>query len=259
MALSDHFRELRARVMKVALVLVLGFVVALFFYHQLYGLLNHPYNEAKDHLAPGRTKSVTLGIGSGFAVYVKICGFADLIVTAPFWLYQLWAFILPGLLPRERRWTIGFIAVAGPLFLLGVAIAYFILPKAIEVLVSFNPAGVQNLNEYNGYLSFFLHILIIFGIAFELPVFIVALNLIGVLSASTLKRIRPWMIVGIFVFAGAATPTTDPFTMLAMAVPMCLLYGGAEIFVRIHDRRKKGRGINANLDPDTPSDLSDLL
>jgi sec-independent protein translocase protein TatC len=235
-----------------------GFVVALFFYHPLFNLIDHPYREAQDHLGKGKSEGVTFGVGAGFSLYVKICGFAALIGTAPIWLYQIWAFILPGLLPRERRWSFAFIAVAGPLFLVGVAVAYLILPKGIQVLIDINPHGVKNLVEFNDYLSFFLHTMVVFGIAFEVPVFVAALNLIGILPARTLRRIRPWIIIGIFVFAGAATPTTDPFTMLAMAVPMCLLYGAAEVFAHVHDRRKADRGINAGLDPDQPSDLSGM-
>lgn len=255
MALSDHLRELRARVLKVALILAVGFVVALFFYHPLYQLVGHPYQHAARSLGSDRTQAITLGVGGGFALYVKVCGFAALIGTSPLWLYQIWAFLMPGLLPRERRWSLIFISVAAPLFLLGVAAAYLILPKGIQVLIALNPSDVNNLVEFNDYLSFFLHTLMIFGVAFELPVFIVALNLIGVLSGRTLKRIRPWMIVAIFVFAGAATPTTDPFTMLAMALPMCLLYGAAEVIVRVNDRRRAAQGVNHGLDPDTPSVL----
>lgn len=258
MALSDHLRELRARVLKVTLILVLGFVAALFFYHQLYELVAHPYLRAQAELGHGETEAYTQGVGGPFSLYVKLCGFAALIGTSPLWIYQIWAFILPGLLPRERRWSMAFVSVAAPLFLLGVAAAYLILPKGVQVLISFNPDGVKNLVEFNDYLSFFLHTLIIFGVAFEVPVFVAALNLIGILPARTLRRIRPWIIIAIFVFAGAATPTTDPFTMLAMALPMCLLYGGAEVFAHVHDRRKAARSVNAGLDPDTPSDISRL-
>lgn len=258
MALSDHLRELRARVLKVALILVVGFVVALFFYNQLFDLVAHPYYEAQHHLGGRRTKAITEGVGAGFALYMKLCGLAAVIGTSPFWLYQIWAFILPGLLPRERRWSLAFILASGPLFILGAAAAYLVLPKGVQVLISFNHTGVLNLVEFNDYLSFFIHTLLIFGVAFEIPVFVVALNLVGILSGKTLARVRPWIIIAIFVFAGAATPTTDPFTMLAMAVPMCVLYGGAEIFAHVYDRRRAARGINAGLDPDKPSDLSDL-
>lgn len=255
MALSDHLRELRARVLRVALVLVIGFVVALFFYHQLFALIERPYLDAQRRLAPGRTQGVTVGVGAGFSLYVKICGFAAIIGTSPVWLYQIWAFILPGLLPRERRWSMAFISVAAPLFLLGVAVAYIILPKGVQVLISINPAHVENLIEFNSYLSFFLHFLVIFGIAFEIPVFVAALNVVGVLPGKMLRRIRSWIIIGIFVFAAAATPTTDPFTMLALALPMCLLYGAAEVFAHVHDRRKRESSPFAGLDPDQPSPL----
>jgi sec-independent protein translocase protein TatC len=255
MALSDHLRELRARIIKAVLALAVGFVVALFFFDQLFSLVAHPYLEAQHALGSGRTEAVTEGVAGGFLLYFKLCGLAAVIATSPLWLYQIWAFILPALLPREKRWSAIFVAVAGPLFLIGVVIGYVTLPKGVQILINFNHAGVKNLVEFNDYLSFFIHTLLMFGIAFEIPVFVVMLNRVGVLPASVLRSARPWIIVGIFVFAAAATPSTDPFTMTMMAVPMCLLYGVAEVIARVHDRRKAERGINAGLDPDEPSPL----
>ncbi len=134
-------------------------------------------------------------------------------------------------------------------------IGYVTLPKGVEILISFNHDGVLNLVEFNDYLSFFIHTLLMFGVAFEIPVFVVMLNRVGVLPARALKSFRPWIILGIFVFAAAATPSTDPFTMCMMAIPMCILYGVAEVIARIHDRHKKDTSPYAGLDPDEPSPL----
>jgi len=255
MALSDHLRELRARILKSALILLAGFIVALFFYNQLFDLVARPYLQAQADLGSARTEAVTEGVGAGFLLYFKLSGFAALVGTAPLWLYQIWAFIMPGLLPRERRWSAIFVAVAGPLFLVGVAIGYVTLPTGVRILISFNHAGVKNLVEFNEYLSFFTHTLLMFGVAFEIPVFVVMLNRVGVLPGRVLPKVRPWVIVGIFVFAAAATPSTDPFTMSMMAIPMCLLYLVAEMIARVHDRRKKESSAFAGLDPDQPSSL----
>lgn len=255
MALSDHLRELRARILKAALILLVGFVVALFFYDQLFELVAKPYLQAQADLGADRTEAVTEGVGAGFLLYFKLCGLAALIGTAPLWLYQIWAFITPGLLPNERRWSAIFVAVAGPLFLVGVAIGYVTLPTGVRILISFNHSGVKNLVEFNEYLSFFSHTLLMFGVAFEIPVFVYMLNRVGVLPARILPKIRPWVIVGIFVFAAAATPSTDPFTMSMMAIPMCVLYGVSEVLARIHDRRKQQTSPYADLDPDEPSPL----
>ena len=255
MALSDHLRELRARILKVALILAVGFGIALFFYDQIFELVYRPYNDARQALGDDRTVGVTEGVGAGFLLYFKLSGMAAVIATSPFWLYQIWAFILPALLPREKRWSAIFVAFAGPLFIVGVAIGYVTLPKGVQILINFNHAGVLNLVEFNDYLSFFIRTLLVFGIAFEIPVFVVMLNMAGVLPARVLKSFRPWIIVGIFIFAAAATPSTDPFTMCMMAVPMCVLYAVSEVIARVRDRRKLARNPYADLDPDSPSPL----
>lgn len=255
MALSDHLRELRARIIKVALILAVGFCVALVFYDRLFDLVYNPYLDAQRALGSHRTQGVTEGVGAGFLLYFKLSGLAAVVATSPLWLYQIWAFILPALLPREKRWTAMFVAIAGPLFILGVVIGYLTLPKGVQILISFNHQGVLNLVEFNDYLSFFIHTLLMFGVAFEIPVFVVMLNKAGVLPARVLKSARPWIVLGIFVFAAAATPSTDPFTMCMMAIPMCILYGIAEVIARVSDRRKEARKPYADLDPDQPSPL----
>lgn len=255
MALSDHLRELRARVLKAALIMLIGFIVALFFFDQLFTLVDRPYQEARDTLGAGRTIATTEGVAGGFMLYLKLCGLAALIGTAPFWLYQIWAFIVPGLLPNERRWATIFVAVATPLFLGGVVLGYFTLPKGVAILINFTPHGLTNLTEFNDYLSFFSRTLLVFGIAFLIPVFVVMLNRVGIVKGTSLARFRPWIIIGTFVFAAAATPSTDPFTMTFMAVPMVVLFLLSEVIARVHDRRKRAAHPFAGLDPDQPSAL----
>lgn len=255
MALSDHLRELRARVMKVALVLLVGLIVALFFFDQLYDLVYGPYEQAAARLPAGTTEATTNGAGGGLMLYLKLCGFAALIGTSPLWLYQIWAFIMPGLHAHEKRWSRIFVGVSTPLFAIGLVFGYVTLPKGLEVLIGFNPPGITNLVEFNEYLQFFTRTLLVFGLAFEIPVFVVLLNLAGIVSGKALGRYRPWIIVGIFVFAAAATPSTDPFTMTFMAVPMVLLYFVSEVIARFNDKRKAGRRPNAGLSPDEASEL----
>ena len=126
----------------------------------------------------------------------------------------------PACTPRERKWTRVFAAIAGPLFLVGAALGYVTLAKGIEILVGFNPDGLTNLVSFDDYLSFFSRTILVFGIAFEIPLFVVLLNLAGILKGKTLGAYRPWIIVGVFIFAAIATPSADPFTMTLMAVPM---------------------------------------
>ena len=142
-----------------------------------------------------------------------------------------------------------------PLFLVGVVLGCLTLPKGLEVLIGFNPDVITNLVDFNDYLQFFTRTLLVFGLAFEIPVFVVMLNLAGVVKGKTLAQYRPWIIIGIFVFAAVATPSTDPFTMTFMAVPMVMLYLISEVIARVHDRRKAERSPNAGLSPDEASPL----
>ncbi len=241
MALSDHLRELRARILKVAVILVVGMVVALLFFDQVYDFVYGPYNDAQKTLPDGATLATTSGPGAGLLLYLKLCGFAAVVGTAPLWLYQIWAFILPGLHAKERTWSRVFAAIAGPLFLVGVVLGYVTLTKGLEILIGLNPDGLVNLVEFNEYLQFFSRTLLVFGIAFEIPLFVVLLNLAGVVSGRSLAAYRPWIIVGTFVFAAVATPSGDPFTMTIMALPMVGLFVVSEVIARYNDRRRARR------------------
>ncbi|WP_232820086.1 twin-arginine translocase subunit TatC [Nocardioides allogilvus] len=255
MALGDHLREARARVLRAGTLLIVGLAVALYFRMPLYDLISAPYYQAAERLPEGTTEATTGGAAGGLMLYLKLCGFSSLVVTAPFWLYQVWAFILPGLHATERKWSRIFVAIAGPLFLIGVVLGYVTLPKGLEVLIGLNPPGVTNLVEFNEYLQFFTRTLLVFGLAFEIPVFVVMLNLAGVVSGKQLGAHRPWIVVGIFVFAAVATPSADPFTMTFMAVPMLFLYLISEVIARWNDRRKAARSPNAGLSPDELSTI----
>lgn len=256
MALSDHFRELRARVLRVVVTFLVVFGVSLFFYSALFDFVYGPYGEALKNLPEGqKSEGITSGAGGGLMLYLKICAFTALLITCPVWLYQIWAFIVPGLHPSEKRWTRIFVAIAAPLFLVGVVLGWVTLPKGLEVLIGFNPKVLTNLIDFNDYLQFLTRTLLVFGLAFEIPVFVVMLNRAGVVKGKTLAQYRPWIVIGIFIFAAVATPSTDPFTMTIMAVPMVILYGISEVLARIHDRRKAERGINAGLSPDEASPL----
>lgn len=255
MVLGDHLRELRARVLRAGTLVIIGLVVALYFFDPLYDLVVGPYMQAQAKLPDGVTQATTAGAAGGLMLYLKLCGFTALVATAPFWLYQIWAFILPGLHANERKWSRVFVAIAGPLFLIGIGLGYVTLPKGLEVLIGLNPDGVTNLVDFNEYLQFFTRTLLVFGLAFEIPVFVVMLNLAGVVSGKQLGAHRPWIIVGIFVFAAVATPSADPFTMTFMAVPMLFLYLISEVIARYNDRRKLARRPNAGLSPDELSTI----
>jgi sec-independent protein translocase protein TatC len=260
MALADHLRELRARMLIVATTLVVGIVVAWFFYEQTFGLLLHPYEAARETLeARGvKTQPVISGVATSLLLQLKISALAAVIVTCPIWLYQIWAFIVPGLHPHERRSTKMFAIIAGPLFVAGVGVAYYVLPKGMEVLIGFTPADIQSLIEFDKYLSFLIRMMLVFGVAFEIPLFVVMLNLAGIVSGRTLGAYRPWIVLGTFVFAAVATPSTDPFSMIFLAVPMSVLFLLSELVARAVDRRRaRSGGRLAMLDDDERSELDD--
>ena len=243
MALSDHLRELRARILRSVLVVAILFGVALFFYDQLSDLIRIPYDDAVERLEGTgvQTEIVVNDVTGPLLLQLKLCGVFAVIVAAPYWLYQIWAFILPGLHPSERKWSRIFAAVAGPLFFAGVATAYFVMPKALEVLIGFTPADATNLVDFGRFFSFLTRMFLVFGIAFEIPLFVVMLNLAGVVSGKALGRYRPWIVIGTFIFAAVATPSTDPFSMLFLAIPMLVLFFIAEIIARLVDRTRGRR------------------
>src|SRR3954468_16522121 len=254
MALADHLRELRARLLRSVLVITLGLIVALFFYDPLLNLVLGPYNQAKAALPHTTTEAYIKGATGPLLLNLKLCGVAALVGTSPYWLYQIWAFIVPGLHAHERRWSKVFMAVAGPLFIAGVAVGYYVLPKGLEVLIGFTPAKLANLVEFGEYFSFFTRMLLVFGVAFEIPLFVILLNLAGVLSGRALGEYRAWIIVGVFVFAAAATPSTDPFSMLMLALPMTVLFLVSEVVARVIDRRRS-RALGGDVDDDQASPL----
>lgn len=262
MALADHLRELRARVLLAGVALVVGIVVAWFFYDPLFALLLDPYEDARVRLkAKGvRTEPVLSGVASALLLRIKISALAAVVATSPFWLYQIWAFIVPGLHAHERRWTRVFTLIAGPLFLTGVWVAYYVLPRGMEVLIGFTQPQLQNFVPFDMYLSFIIRMMLVFGIAFEIPVFVVILNLAGIIRGSTLASYRPWIVVGTFVFAAVATPSTDPFSMVMLAIPMSVLFLVSEGIARLVDRRRARRdGFYDDLSDDEASPLDTRL
>lgn len=240
MALMDHFRELRARVLRVALVLLIAFIVAFVYYNNLFDLLLHPYNEARQRLAADHKQSLPVisGVAGAISLQFKLCGLAAVVVTSPYWLYQIWAFIVPGLHANERRWTRVFAGFAGPMFMLGVVTGYLVLPKGLDALISFTPHGVESLVDISSYLTFVVKMLLAFGVAFVIPLFVVMLNLAGVISGQALARQRPWIVVGAFTFAAFAAPSPDPFSMLFLALPLTALFMVSEVIARTVDRRR---------------------
>jgi len=162
-------------------------------------------------------------------------------VSSPIWFYQLWAFIAPGLYRREKRWTFAFVGSAVPLFALGAFFAYLAMSRGLRFLLGLTPPDVRPLITIDTYFGYVMAMLLIFGIAFELPLVLIVLNMAGAVSHAFIRKYRRIMIFLVFVFAGAATPSPDPFSMLLLAVPCVILVECAELFVWWNDRRRARR------------------
>jgi sec-independent protein translocase protein TatC len=244
MSLADHLRELRYRFIVAAIAIVIASSLAAIWYNQLYLVVMRPYLIAVDMLKasnPNLTASTVIsGVGTPIMLALQVCLVVGLIVAAPIWLYQLWAFIVPALMTNEKKYAMYFLGAAIPLFLFGVLVGYLIMPQGISVMLSFTPSSIPitNLLEVNDFLKLQLQLMIIFGLGFLMPVVVVGINLIGLVTAVQLAKVRSYVIFGTFVFGAAATPSTDPFSMLALALPMTLLYLAAEQICRVNDRRK---------------------
>ncbi|MFX4271013.1 twin-arginine translocase subunit TatC [Propionibacteriaceae bacterium Y1685] len=255
MSLFEHLRELRYRLVVSALAIVLLMALSAFFYDPLYHLLLRPWESAVAELKVDRpgidTQLVNSGVTSPFILALKIVGLSGLLLSSPIWLWQLWSFIVPGLLAQEKKWAMIFVGMAVPLFLAGVATGYFIMPKGIEVLISFTPENVEILNmlAMEEFLGFLMRVMLVFGISYLIPLVLLLLNFLGVVKAAHLKKFRPFIIFGSFVFAAVATPSTDPFSMLALAAPLTLLCMIAEVIAYFHDKRT-GRDVGDGVSQD---------
>jgi sec-independent protein translocase protein TatC len=245
MTLVAHLTELRNRIAKALLALALGTIVGFLWYDRgLLTFLTEPYCALPAGFRFQGDEScrlVVLDVFGGVLLRLKIGLIAGAVLSAPFWLYQLWAFITPGLKRNERRYTVGFVAASTLLFAAGAFLAWFTLRKGLELLLSLAGSEVAFQLTAPDYLGFVISLLIAFGLSLELPLLAVALNLVGILSYAALSRSRRWIFFLTIVFAAFVTPTQDPFTMLAMAIPMILLFETAIQIARVVDKRRAKR------------------
>jgi len=249
MPLMDHLRELRNRVVKVASALLVGTAVGLIpaIYKRIWSFVERPFCQAVIHGSTGCHKSgsstelVFTSVFDPFMQRVEIAFFFGLIVTCPIWLYQLWAFIAPGLYRREKRWTYAFVGTAAPLFVAGAGIAYYAMSRGLGYLLGLTPSGVSNFIQVPTYLNYFVAMILGFGLAFELPLAMVILSFAGILTHERFRKWRRMIIFLVFVFAGIASPSPDPLTMMLLAVPCVVLVEVAEVVIWATDRRRASR------------------
>jgi sec-independent protein translocase protein TatC len=247
MPLLSHLNELRSRAFKSAIGITLASCIGWVFYEKIIARLANPICDLEAATAAGDKSCGILyinGVLGPLDLKFKISVLLGIIIASPVWLYQIWAFISPGLHKKERRNSIFFVMGAVPFFAVGIFAGYLVLPIAIEVLLSFTPSSLTNLVKFDDYLTFVTQLILVFGIAFELPVFLIALNLAGILSGRSI--LRPWRyaIFGITLFSAIATPTGDPITLFFLAGPLILLYlaaGGISLLTDKSRSKRKNR------------------
>lgn len=224
----EHLNELRWRLVKSAAALTVGAIIAFFFRDWLFDLLESPYRRAIDNTDALAQFQVT----EGFSVAMRLALFGGTLLASPVLLYQLWAFVNPALTDRERKWTVPIVMALAVLFSGGVVFGYLILPRGLEFLLGIQ-SGLDPIIGVSSYISLALRFLLVFGLAFEFPVFLFAASAAGLLSSQQLSKGRRWAVLTIVVVGAVVTPTGDPLTLLALSIPLYLLYEATILLVKL--------------------------
>jgi len=252
MSLGAHLIELKKRLTIAAIAIALATIVGFIFSDFFVDALRAPITNIAD--STGRSAALNYDvITQAFDIRLQIAFTFAIVVSSPIWLYQVWAFLVPGLVRKEKQYAIGFLVTAIPLFLAGCAAGWYVMPNIITLMLSF--AGDQDLSNLNAkyYFDFIVKLLLAVGIAFVLPVFVVLLNLVGVLSAQTILKGWRVAIVTICIFTAIVTPAADIVSMILLAIPMILLFFVAAFIAWVHDRRVAKR--TAALDAELSSEV----
>ncbi len=248
----SHLVELRARLIRALGVLVLGFIPCAFYARELYTILAQPLLEK----LPQGGQMIATDVATPFFVPMKVAMMMAFVITLPHTLYQIWAFIAPGLYSHEKRLALPLVIGSSFLFFAGMSFAYFAaLPLVFEFITYFAPEGVAVMTDIGKYLSFVLSMFMAFGVTFEVPVFVIVLVRTGVITIEKLKEIRPYVIVGAFVIAAIFTPP-DVISQFMLAVPLCLLYE-LGIFIAAFMIKKHNQELESNSLEQTEKDAPD--
>lgn len=219
MTLWEHIAELRTRLFKVALAVAIGAIVGWFVYPYVLEFLKHPFNEVQ----PGQDFIATEPL-QAFGLRLKMSGYIGIAIAMPVIVWQVWRFVTPGLYPHEKKYAIPFTVSAIVLFLMGATLAYYILNPTLEFLTTIGGSSIEPFYTAESYVTLIVWMMLAFGVGFEFPVLLVALQLIGVLTPRRLVQWWRWAIVVIAIIAAVITPSGDPISMIALAVPMLILY-----------------------------------
>lgn len=242
MTLTEHLSELRTRIIRSVLAIVVGIIVMLAFYDQVLDFMRRPYEKlCRDNPGKLNCELQFLGPLEGFSTRLSICTYGGIILALPVILWQIWRFIVPALHAKEKKYAIPFIISTCVLFLVGAGVAYLTLTPALDFLIAWAGEDVQANFQVSKYVSLFGLMMAAFGITFEFPVLLVFLQLVGVLTPQTLMRQWRYAVVIIFVIAAMITPSGDPYSMMALAAPMSIFYGLSILIGRIAQKRKQAR------------------
>lgn len=250
MSLGAHLRELRKRLFISALAIVVAAVIAFvdwgwvaqllglpFRLHSLTGIVQDGMRVPIDQLAKSHNAVISYTtVSSAFDLTVQIGLTIAILIASPVWLYQLFAFLVPGLTSREKRYTFGFFFSAVPLFLAGGFVGWLLFPHMVELLASFTPSKDSILLDAKYYYDFIIKLVLAVGVGFVLPVFLVLLNFVGVLSAKAILKGWRVAVLLITLFCAIATPAVDVASMFLLAIPMVALYFAAVLVATLHDR-----------------------
>ena len=240
MSLGSHLKELRVRLSWSAGFLVVGTVIGWYLCEPVFKLLQAPLLEVTK--ARGIEAVVNFGtVVSAFDLRIQVSIFLGVIITSPFWLYNLWAFVSPGLKTRERRFTLGFLFSSVPLFLAGAYIAWSSLPSFVIVLIGFTPEGSSNVINASDYILFAIRIVLVFGLAFVMPVLLVLMNFANLVSGKAILKGWRVAVLVIALVSALATPTADPMSMFLLMGPLAALYFIAVGIAVLNDKRRARR------------------
>ena len=240
MSLGSHLKELRVRLTWSAGFLVVGTVIGWYLFEPVFKLLQAPLLEVTK--ARGIEAVVNFGtVVSAFDLRIQVSIFLGVIITSPFWLYNLWAFVSPGLKTRERRFTLGFLFSSVPLFLAGANIAWSSLPSFVIVLIGFTPEGSSNVINASDYILFAIRIVLVFGLAFVMPVLLVLMNFANLVSGKAILKGWRVAVLVIALVSALATPTADPMSMFLLMGPLAALYFIAVGIAVLNDKRRARR------------------
>jgi sec-independent protein translocase protein TatC len=242
MSLGEHLVEFRRRLMISALGIAIGTIIGFLLADTVWNLLAAPLMEVAS--ANGRVATINYtSISEAFDTKMSIAMTIGIVGSSPVWLWQLWSFITPALIRRERRFALGFLLTSIPLFLAGCAAGWWVFPHVVELMTGFAPAGSTTLLTAKYYLDFSIKFVLAIGAGFVLPVFLVLLNFTGILSAKAILAGWRWAVVGITTFTALATPAADVVSMFLLAIPMLALYFLAALIATLRDRRVARRAV----------------